>query len=86
MQNQQFQYIFRLGPGLFQISQRHNVILDNDNPNLVISMGMQKRYPNAFTIYHTNEPFFPDLNNLNHIGDHFLSNFINVDNNLENHK
>lgn len=67
------------------LSQRHNVVLDNDNPNLVISMGMQRKYPNVFTIYHTNEPFFPNLNQLNDIGNYYLSNFINIDNIVENH-
>lgn len=57
---------------IWLLSQRHNVIVDNDNPNLVISMGMQKKYPNVFTIYHSNEPFFP---NETHIADHFLANF-----------
>jgi hypothetical protein len=54
------------------LRQNHNVILDDINPNLVITMGLTKPFPNVYTIYYSNEPFFPQQCNF---ADHYLSNF-----------
>ncbi len=59
---------------IYLLRQNHNVVIDNNNPNLVISMRLSRPYPNAFTIYVSNEPFFPDPND-NNIADHFIGNF-----------
>jgi hypothetical protein len=61
---------------LWLLRQNHNVILDDINPNLVITMGTgHKPFPNAYTIYYCNEPYFPNLDDLDTIANHFLSNF-----------
>jgi hypothetical protein len=57
------------------LSQRHEVILDNTNPNLVISMGFDRIGENSLLIYHSNEPFFPDVKHLDNDKYVFLSNF-----------
>lgn len=58
------------------LSQRHNVILDSPNPNLVITMS-HKPLPNVFTLYYTNEPFYP--NETQSVFDYYMSNFF-IDN------
>jgi len=57
------------------LKQNHNVTVVDSNPNLVFSMGATKPFPDVFTIYYSNEPFFPNLNTLGKVADHFLSNF-----------
>ena len=55
------------------LKQNHNVVIDNINPNLVISMRLSRPFPNVYTIYMSNEPFFPVPNN--YIADYFIGNF-----------
>jgi hypothetical protein len=60
------------------LKQRHNVILDSVNPNLVITMG-HKPLPDVFTVYYSNEPFFPNPETCDF--DYYMSNFfVNIPN------
>lgn len=62
------------------LRQNNNVVLDDTNPNLVITMGgPTKPFPNVYTIYYSNEPYLPNPCNF---ADHYLSNFF-IEN--ENH-
>lgn len=55
------------------LSQKHNVVIDNVNPNLVITMDRRK-YKDAFTIYYNGgEPYYPEPTN--EIADHFIGSF-----------
>ncbi len=55
------------------LRHNHNVVIDNVNPNVVISMRLVRPFPNVFTIYVSNEPFFPVPSST--IADHFIGNF-----------
>ena len=58
------------------LSQKHNVTLDSVNPNLVISQD-GKPFPDVFTIYFSNEPYFPTPEQIKNSGyDHSMSNFL----------
>lgn len=62
------------------LKQKHNVIIDRINPNLVFTMNLHRSYPNAVTVYFSNEPFFPDTNLVKNLFDFSMSNFfINLD-------
>ncbi len=56
------------------LRQKNNVVIVEENPNLVITMAGSKPYPNVYTIYYSNEPFFPNVS-ANNYADHYLSNF-----------
>ena len=60
---------------LWILKQKHNVIIDNSNPNLVFTMGLNRRYPNAVTVYYSNEPFYPEQTIVNSLFDFSMSNF-----------
>lgn len=55
------------------LSQKNNVIIDDVNPNLVITLD-KKKYKNAFTIYYNGgEPYYPIPNE--NIADYFIGSF-----------
>ena len=56
------------------LKQKYNVIIDDVNPQIVFTMGFSKHYPNSFTIYYSNEPFFPKFT-IGVEADFFLGNF-----------
>ena len=55
------------------LSQKHNVVIDDINPNLVFTLD-RKKFKNAFTIYYNGgEPYYPIPNG--DIGDYFIGSF-----------
>lgn len=56
------------------LKQKHNVVLDSANPNLVFTMD-KRNYPNALTVYYSNEPFYPDYNIVDSMYDFSMANF-----------
>ena len=56
------------------LRQKHNVVLDPQNPNLVFTMN-RRNYLNAFTVYYSPEPFFPDLQTIDSTYDYSMSGF-----------
>ena len=56
------------------LRQKHNVILDDKNPQLVFTM-CENKYPSAYVVYFSNEPFFPDINTLDSNYNYSLGNF-----------
>jgi hypothetical protein len=55
------------------LGQKHNVIIDNINPNLVFTLD-RKKFPNAFTVYYNGgEPYYPEPSN--DIADYFIGSF-----------
>lgn len=57
------------------LRQKNNVIIDYHNPNLVFTMDLQKKYPNAVTVYFSNEPFYPEVGFIENLFDFSMSNF-----------
>ena len=58
---------------VWALSQKHNVIIDNVNPNVVFTLDKRK-FPNAFTIYYNGgEPYYPEPSI--EIADHFIGGF-----------
>lgn len=60
---------------IWALKHNHNVVLDDKNPNLVISNGGNKPFPNAFTIYFSSEPYFPKYEELPPICDYSISSW-----------
>lgn len=56
------------------LRKKHNVVLDAHNPNLVFTMD-QRNYPDAFTVYYSNEPYFPSCDAVDDKYDYSMSNF-----------
>lgn len=57
------------------LKQKHNVILDKINPNLVFTMDLKKKYQNSVTVYYSNEPFYPEESFIESTFDFSMSNF-----------
>jgi hypothetical protein len=57
------------------LKQKHNVVIDSSNPNLVFTMDLNRKYPNAITVYYSNEPFYPEQTIVSSLFDFSMSNF-----------
>jgi len=56
----------------WSLRQKHNVIIDEINPNLVITQSLKRTNLGVFTIYYSNEPFFPSNTETDDIADHYI--------------
>jgi len=56
----------------WSLRQKHNVMIDNINPNLIITQSLTRSNPNIFTIYYSNEPFFPNDTKTNNMADYYI--------------
>lgn len=56
------------------LRQKHNIILDDKNPQLVFTMG-ENKHPSAYVVYYSNEPFFPDLDSIDSRFNYSMGNF-----------
>jgi len=58
------------------LRQKHNVIIDSLNPNLVFTTDINAKYPNAIKVYYSNEPYYPEQLTINtNLVDFSMSNF-----------
>jgi hypothetical protein len=65
------------------LNKKHDVVLDSQNPNLVFTMNLNRTYPNAVTVYYSNEPYYPEEILVKNIFDFSMSNFfINSENHI----
>jgi hypothetical protein len=59
---------------LWLLQKKHNVIVDMDNPDIILSGGGMKK-TGIKTIYFSSEPYFPTTNEINNICDFSMSGY-----------